>query len=80
MYTIALKGGGFLTMAEVEFKCPACSCDHNGKDWEHKLEKSKKTYCFINCKGCKRKLGVSLDYRGDVVVWEVKKKDEKQGH
>jgi len=73
----AINGPGFhLDCCDDEFNCPKCTCFHSGKDYEIKLEKSKKGYIYMKCRGCKTMLGISSDYKGDVVVWL--KEDEKK--
>ena len=60
---------GFLTLAESDFKCPKCNFGYTEEDYYNRLSKSKKFYIYKTCKGCKVKLGVSSDIKGDVVVW-----------
>jgi hypothetical protein len=75
-YSIAIPNG-ILSMCYDEFDCPACTCHHTGKDYEDRLFKSKRGLIYKKCKGCKTKLGITTDYKGDVHVW-VKNNDSKQ--
>ena len=60
---------GIVTLIEVDFKCPKCEHEHNQQDWYNKLYKSNKHYIYMNCKGCKTRLGVTTNIKGDVVAW-----------
>ena len=60
---------GILTLNDVDFNCPKCKHIHTESDYYKKLEKSDEIYIYIKCKGCKEKLGVATDYRGDVHAW-----------
>lgn len=60
---------GFATIIDVDFKCPKCECYHDESDYSQKLYKSEKGLIYKNCKGCKTKLGITTDIRGDVRVW-----------
>jgi len=63
-------GPGFhLSMAYDKFECPKCKCEHSGEDYDAKLQKSKKSFIYIKCKGCKTKIGVTTDMMGDVQIW-----------
>ena len=67
---------GFLTLSDVDFKCPKCECPHEESDWYPQYEKSKNFTIYRSCKGCKTKLGITTNIKGDVVVWL--KEDEKK--
>ena len=69
-------GNGFVDFSYSFFKCPSCKHEHLENDYIKKLEKSKNYLTYINCKGCKKKLGVTVNYMGDVVVWL--KSEEKE--
>lgn len=58
-----------ITLADVDFKCPKCECPHSEDDWWSKYEKAKDHFFYMKCKGCKTKIGVTTDIKGDVVVW-----------
>lgn len=58
---------------ETSFNCPICTCPHTEDDWYDKYSKSDSCVIYKNCKGCKRKLGITTDFDG-VVVWD--KRDE----
>ncbi len=64
-----LLNQAIITLVDVDFKCPKCECPHNEDDYYDRLYKAKKFYIYKNCKGCKTKLGISTDIKGDVVVW-----------
>lgn len=61
---------GIVTVCETSFLCPICGCPHEEADWYPKMEKKNLPVIYIKCKGCKRKIGVSSNITGDVVVWE----------
>jgi len=65
-----------ITLVDVDFECPKCQCPHSEKDWFERFSKSKTGLIYISCTGCKAKLGVTTDIRGDVRVWL--KETEKQ--
>jgi hypothetical protein len=67
-YTLRIPGG-YLSMVEVDFKCPKCECPHGESDYYKQLRNSPKSLIYKSCKGCKTKLGITLDMKGDVVVW-----------
>lgn len=69
-YEIKLLNG-YLRMNGVDFKCPKCGHKHVESDYEKRLEKSEKMYIYINCenKKCGVKIGVAINYKGDVVTW-----------
>lgn len=64
-----ILNNGIITLADTDFKCPKCECVHNENDYYTKLYKSDIWFIYQNCKGCKDKLGISINIRGDVVVW-----------
>lgn len=66
---------GIVSMVDVDFQCPKCSCPHGEDDWYERYAKSKTGFIYKQCKGCKTKLGITTDIRGDVRVWL--KEDEK---
>ena len=63
-------------MVDVDFKCPKCECPHSEEDYYDRLYKSKHGLIYKQCKGCKTKLGITTDIRGDVRVWL--KEDERE--
>lgn len=67
-YAINLPGI-HLDFCNSDFKCPSCGKEHTNEDWCKKLDRSKKGVIYMKCKGCGNKLGISTDYKGDVVVW-----------
>jgi hypothetical protein len=67
---------GIITMADADFNCPKCECEHTEDDYYARLNKSKRGLIYKQCKGCKTKLGITADMRGDVRVWL--KEDEKK--
>lgn len=60
---------GILSICNTDFKCPKCKCLHKEADWYPKYYKSKNGLIYKSCKGCKTKLGITTDIRGDVRVW-----------
>lgn len=60
---------GLLTICDADFKCPKCECPHIEEDYYDRLYKSDKGLIYKNCKGCKTKIGITTDMRGDVQVW-----------
>jgi|694.fasta_scaffold110388_6 hypothetical protein len=75
-YSIKIPNG-IISMVDVDFNCPKCECPHSEEDWYDTLYKSKNFLIYKQCKGCKTKLGITTDMRGDVQVWL--KEDEKKG-
>jgi hypothetical protein len=71
-----LYGGAIITLAATDFTCPKCECPHVENDYWEKMHKSKTGLIYMNCKGCKTRLGITGDMKGDTVVWL--KEDEKQ--
>ncbi len=67
-YTVVV-GKAILSMCDVEFDCPKCTCAHVADDYIDRLQKSKYGLIYKKCKGCKTKLGITFDIRGDVRVW-----------
>jgi hypothetical protein len=60
---------GIISIVDVDFKCPKCECPHTNEDYYERLNKSKNGFIYKKCKGCKTKLGITTDIRGDVRVW-----------
>ena len=58
----------------TSFKCPNCKFKYKESFYKKKLEKSKYCHCYKVCMNCKKKIGISVDFFGDVHVWM--KKDE----
>lgn len=61
--------GMILSLVDIAFKCPKCECPHSEDDYYDRICKSKHGLIYKQCKGCKSKLGITTDIRGDVVVW-----------
>lgn len=74
-YCLPIKDG-ILSMVDVDFNCPNCQHEYNEADWYPQLDKSKKGLIYKKCKGCSKRLGITTDIRGDVVVW-LKENEEK---
>ncbi len=70
-YEIRTPNGGYLTMSDVDFKCPKCQHQHIESDYEKRLQKAEEMYIYVNCKNrkCGVKIGVATNYKGDVVAW-----------
>jgi hypothetical protein len=60
---------GIISIVNTDFKCPKCECPHSEEDYYDRLYKSKHGLIYKQCKGCKTKLGITSDIRGDVGVW-----------
>lgn len=73
-YAVRLPNG-IVSMVEVDFQCPKCSCPHGEDFWYKTYIKSNKGFIYKQCKGCKTKLGITTCMTGDVKVWL--KEDEK---
>lgn len=58
---------GLLSTVQSHFECPICTCSQEPKDIKGMYQK---------CKGCKRSLGVVIDMKGNIHVWD--KKEEKK--
>ncbi len=58
----------FLSLIETEFNCPKCQCLHEEQDYMNRLSKSK-GMIYKSCKGCKNKIGITTDIKGNVKVW-----------
>lgn len=71
---------GILHLASVDFKCPACGEQYREKDYNAQLSRSKNHLIYKTCKGkeCEEVIGISFDYRGDVVAW-LKKEENHLG-
>lgn len=72
-----ILGGAIVSLVDVDFNCPVCGCPHNEDDYQKRLHKSNTGLIYKQCKGCKTKLGITSDMRGDVVVW-LKDEEKKQ--
>lgn len=70
-YEIRTPNNGFLTINDVDFKCPRCGHQHIESDYDKRLEKAEEMHIYINCKNrkCGVKIGLATNYKGDVVVW-----------
>lgn len=74
-YSIPINNG-IISICYTDFKCPICNYIHQEEDWYTRYEKSKHGLIYMNCKGCKSKIGVTINIMGDVVTWD--KKTEKK--
>lgn len=76
-YTIKMAGA-LIHCVDANFKCPKCECEHEEEDYFEQIQKSKHGLIYKKCKGCKTKLGITYDIKGDVRVWlkedEIKNK------
>lgn len=72
--TVYVKNG-IISLVDVDFKCPKCECPHSEEDYYDRLCKSKHGLIYNRCKGCKTKLGITTNIKGDVRVWL--KEDER---
>jgi hypothetical protein len=69
---------GILTVVDADFKCPKCECPHEEKDYYPKLSKSKNSFIYKKCIGCKTMLGITPDIRGDIRVWIKSEENDNQ--
>lgn len=69
MSTTKIYANAIVTFVKVDFKCPKCECTHKEEDWYPKYAKSENGLIYKSCKGCKTKLGITTDIKGDVQVW-----------
>lgn len=74
-YSIKIPNG-ILSMSYSDFNCPKCECPHTEDDYYNRLYKNKNSLIYKKCKGCKTKLGITIDIIGDVRVWL--KEDERK--
>jgi len=63
------SGYGFLCLSETDFNCPVCGYKYTEDDYYKQLNKSEYGIIYKKCKGCKTKLGITTDIRGDIRVW-----------
>ena len=70
---------GILSLVETDFNCPKCECLHLEEDYSKQMEKSNTGVVYKICKGCKSKIGIAIDMRGDVKVW-LKTYEKKEIH
>jgi len=68
MTCIPIKDGIICT-CKTDFECPRCGYEYQESDYMQRLENSHNGFIYKTCKGCKEKLGISSNIRGDVVVW-----------
>jgi Pyruvate/2-oxoacid:ferredoxin oxidoreductase delta subunit len=70
--------GAIVSLSDVDFKCPNCQEKYGPDFYEKQLQESTKGLIYKKCKGCKEKIGITTDIRGDVRVW-MKKEEQKHG-
>lgn len=58
-----------LSKSKLDFNCPKCECLHKEQDYFEKFRISKKPTFYMNCKGCKTRLGIEQDIQSNTVVW-----------
>lgn len=61
--------GAIITLCDTDFTCPECGHLHTEDDYYERLRKSNRGLIYQQCKGCKTKLGITYDCKGDTVVW-----------
>lgn len=57
-----------LSKSKLDFNCPKCTFLHKEEDYFIRFLACKKTF-YMNCKGCKTRLGIDQDIQGNSVVW-----------
>jgi hypothetical protein len=63
---------GFVTMPDViDAVCPSCGYETPYEKFDKRLHDDRfdDACIYIICKGCRQKLGVSSDYKGNTVCW-----------
>ena len=58
-----------IKFAKTDFNCPHCGKEYTEKDYKRQLEKAKQGFTYKTCKFCETKIGIAIDYRGDVAIW-----------
>lgn len=62
--------GGTITMAESQAICPYCEHKFPFDFIEKKWTRQEKQFIKIKC-SCGKKVGITLDYRGDFVAYDL---------
>ena len=60
---------GIASLSEVDFKCPRCNYHYTEENYSKQLNNSKHLLIYKTCKECKSKMGITIDFKGDVRVW-----------
>lgn len=64
----------FISIGKVEMNCPLCGWEINGINHVEPLHHSKRGYLYIKCPCCTESIGITADYRGDMVAFKREKK------
>jgi DNA-directed RNA polymerase subunit RPC12/RpoP len=75
MPTTFAVAGGTITVGNMEIKCPCCGHKSDADKYAGRLERSKRGYIYVSCDQCNARLGLSVDFMGDIVCWA---KNQKQ--
>jgi hypothetical protein len=62
---------GIIHISESVANCPHCTRHVCIDEVDEKLYKSKNGYIRHKCKGCKRFIGITSNYMGDIVGYEL---------
>ena len=66
------KGFSILCISETEFQCPYCSLDIADKNETYlkRINSNKKGYTIMKCL-CSNRIGVTYDFKGDMVGFKL---------
>jgi len=67
---------GVIHLAESKAVCPHCERDIPFEELEYKYQKQNELTLRMKCK-CKRFIGITMDYKGDYVAFELLPKKSK---
>ena len=64
---------GIICFANIDFSCPHCTKGYNDDEEKYleRINRNKCAYTKITCSGCKRKFGMTYDYTGKAVTFEL---------
>jgi len=70
MPTTFAVAGGTITVGNTQIECPCCDHKSNADKYAERLENSKRGYIYVSCDQCGDRLGLSVDFMGDIVCWK----------
>lgn len=59
----------FLNIPITDFKCPNCDHQYSAGFYLDQLEKNNEGQIYKVCRYCRKKIGITTDYMGNVAVW-----------
>jgi len=68
----------YISFVTSNFKCPCCKRIYKEAFYAKQLKKSNKYFIYKFCRYSKKKMGISINYMGNVVVWLKEKEKEKE--